>query len=354
VRKTGGFVLGMALWAGYANAQPPERLALDGAVSISQWAGENAAASPDIIVDFTAAFRLGHGWQAYIRPWLRQPSTAPHDWDTTIYTAALQYERVGPVSTRVDLGYIVSPIGIGMLDMRPDANPTIMTHMAYVIPMPSFETGVPSSLPIASSYPLGGQLTTSTRRWDARAAVLTTPPNRRYVLYASSPNPPSRPAIVVGGGITPRTGLRIGVGYATGQYATASEIVAPADASRALHMFSAETEFAFGYTKLSGEFTHDTIEVAEGTTTATEWFVQGTQTLTPRWFTAARHEGANAPASRITAGQRSSLRMTELTAGYRLTNDFTLRASLASRKTYYSPDPDRQFGLSIVWARRWR
>jgi hypothetical protein len=344
----------MVLWVSHAGAQPPERLAVDSAVSISQWAGENAAASPDIIIDFTAAFRIGHGWQAYIRPWFRQPSTAPHDWDTTIYTAALQYERTGRVSTRVDLGYILSPIGIGMLDMRPDANPTIMAHMAYLIPMPSFDAGAPASLPIASSYPLGAQVTTSSRWWDLRTAVMTTPPNRRYVLYGATPNPAARPALVVGGGITPRTGLRVGAGYATGPYATAAEIAGPASAARSLHMFSAETEFAFGYTKLSAEFTHDTIDVASGTTTATEWFVQGLQTLSPRWFTAARHEGANGPASRITGGERSSLRMTELTAGYRVSNDFTVRASLASRKTYYSPEPDHQVGFSLVWARRWR
>jgi len=353
VRK-GCLVVGLMLWAGLAGAQPAERVAVDSAVSISQWAGDNAATSPDIVIDFTAAFRIGHGWQAYLRPWFRQPSTTPHTWDTTIYTAALQYQRSGRVSTRVDLGYIVSPIGIGMLDMRPDVNPTIMTHMAYVVPMPTFDAGVPASLPIASSYPLGGQATLSARRWDARAAVLTTPPNRRYVLYASAPNPVPRPTIVVGGGVTPRTGLRFGVGYATGQYATADEVVAPAFTARSLHMLSAETEFAFGYTKISGEVTHDTLEIANGTTTATEWFVQGLQTLTPRWFTAARHERADAPASRFTAGERSSLRMSEFTVGYRLTNEFTGRASLASKKTYYSLDADRQIGFSLVWARRWR
>ena len=101
--------------------------------------------------------------------------------------------RAGRIATRVDLGYILSPIGLGMLDMRPDTNPMIMTHLSYLVPMPSFDAGVPAALPIASSYPLGGQLTASTTKWDARAAVVASPPNRSYVLYASSPNPEPHP-----------------------------------------------------------------------------------------------------------------------------------------------------------------
>ena len=30
-----------------------------------------------------------------------------------------------------------------MLDMRPDTNPVIMSHLSYLIPMPVFEAGVP-------------------------------------------------------------------------------------------------------------------------------------------------------------------------------------------------------------------
>ena len=97
--------------------------------------------------------------------------------------------RSGPLSTRVDLGYILSPIGLGLLDMRPDTNPNVMTHLSYVVPMPSFDSGAPAALPIASSYPLGGQVTLSTTKWDARAAVVSAPPNRSFVLGSSSPIP---------------------------------------------------------------------------------------------------------------------------------------------------------------------
>ncbi len=340
--------------ASIVSAQSEDRIAIDSAIGISHFFDQATPPDgPDIIIDVTAAVRLGAGWVAYVRPWFRQPSSSAQPFAKTIYQAALQYERSGRISTRVDLGYILSPIGLGMLDMRPDTNPLVMPHLAYLVPMPGFETGVPGSLPIASSYPLGGQVTASTRKWDARAAVMASPPNRNYVLGAANPNPPVSPTLIVGGGVTPRTGLRFGLGYATGNYATASEVTAATAGSRGLRMLSAEAEFAFGFTKVSGELTHDYLEMGTGEATATQWFVQGVQTLAPRWFAAVRHEGVDAP-PRAPGGDRPTLRTSEASVGYRLTNEFTIRGSFASRKTYFSLDPDRQVGLQLVWARRWR
>ena len=100
------------------------------------------------------------------------------------------------------------------MDMRPDTNPVTMTHLSYVIPMPAFDPGAPASLPIASSYPLGGVFTASASHWDARAGLIASPPNRGYVLNSASANPGMRPFSVVGGGLTPRTGVRIGASTA--------------------------------------------------------------------------------------------------------------------------------------------
>ena len=77
-----------------------------------------------MIVDVSLAVRLVDRWQAYVRPWFRLPRpstpTAPvPDWDKEIYQAGLRYERHGPLSTRIDLGYILSPIGLGIFDTRP-------------------------------------------------------------------------------------------------------------------------------------------------------------------------------------------------------------------------------------------
>jgi hypothetical protein len=321
-------------------------------MSVSRFVGQHAANQPDVVIDVTATARLGKGWVGYARPWFRRASTDPYAISHEIYQAALQYQRSGPISTRVDLGYIASPIGLGLLDMRPDTNPNIMTHMSYVVPMPSFDTGAPSSLPIASSYPLGGQVTLSTTKWDARAGVVATPPNRSFVLGASNPNPRSQPTYVGGGGISPRSGLRIGLAYATGVYASTTELTRPPSTDRHLDMVSFEGEYAFGYTRLTGELTHDRIETAAGHGAASQWFLQGVQTISPRWFVAARHEGANAP-PRSATGAPPTLRISEVTGGFRLSTDFTLRTAVVRRKTYFSTVNDWQVGASLVWARRW-
>jgi hypothetical protein len=327
-------------------------VSVDGAISVNRFFGQNAADQPDVVVDITATARLGKGWVGYARPWFRRASTDPYAFSHEIYQAALQYQKSGPISTRMDLGYIASPIGLGLLDMRADTNPNIMTHLSYVVPMPSFDSGVPSALPIASSYPLGGQLTLSTTKWDARAAIVAAPPNRSYILGAPNPNPRTRPTYVGGGGLSPRSGVRIGLAYATGVYATTNELTRPPSIERNLDMVSLEGEYAFGYTRLTGEITRDRIETAAGHSAASEWFIQGVQTISPRWFVAARHEGANAPPG--TADKPlPTLRVSELTAGFRLSTDFTIRTAVVRRKTYFSLANDWQAGASLVWARRW-
>ena len=335
-----------------ALAQQVAPVSIDSAVSINRFVGQHAADQPDIVVDITATARFGKGWVGYARPWFRRASTAPYAVSREIYQAALQYQRSGPISARVDLGYITSPIGLGLLDMRPDTNPNVMTHLSYVVPMPSFDTGAPSALPIASSYPPGGQLTLSTTKWDARAAVVGAPPNRSYVLGSSSPNPRTRPTYVGGGGFSPRSGLRIGLAYATGVYATTSELTRPPSTDRHLDMVALEGEYAFGYTRLTGEFTYDAIETGSGDAVASEWFIQGAHTLSPRWFIAARHEGANAP-PRSVDKPAPTLRMTEFTSGFRASTDFTIRTAVLRRKTYFGSVHDWQVGASLVWARRW-
>lgn len=351
-RRTIGAVGAFALWSATPALAQVAPVSVDSAVSISRFAGQHAANQPDIVVDITATARLGKGWVGYARPWFRRASTAPYDVSREVYQAALEYQRSGPISTRVNLGYILSPIGLGLLDMRPDTNPTIMTHLSYVVPMPSFDAGAPSALPIASSYPLGGQATFSTTKWDVRGAVVASPPNRSFVLGGSSPNPRTRPTYVGGGGISPISGLRLGLAYATGIYATTNELTKPPSTDRHLDMVAFEGEYAFGYTKLSGEFTNDRLETGAGHVVAREWFVQGVQTLTPRWFVAARHEGANAP-PRTSSQPSPTLRVTELTGGFRMSKDFTLRSDVIRRKTYFGAVNDWQIGASLVWARRW-
>jgi hypothetical protein len=336
-----------------ASAQTLARFSVDSAVAADQFAGQTAADRPNIVVDITATVRLGEGWVAYVRPWFRQPRAT--GWQKEIYQAAVQHERTGPISTRVDLGYIVSPIGLGMMDTRPGVNPTILPHFSYITAMPAFDPGAPRVQPIAAGYPLGAQFTASTTRWDARGALVAAPPNRTFVLNAGVPNPKGRPVFVVGGGVTPVIGLRLGAAFAIGEYVLGSELAAASRAGRQLRMVSFEGEYAFGFTKLSGELTRDALETGVGSETAYAWFVQGVHTLAPRWFVAARQEGTSAPPLRtgIVPGTRTTLQVVETTVGFRVARELTLRSSFFARKLFTRRDWDQQVGASIVWAHRW-
>lgn len=353
---------GVFLAAAPAFAQDSARFAVDSVLSIDAFAGEHVSNRPQLIVDVSVGMRLSERVQLHIRPWFRLPrpnvpgGPVP-DWSKELYSAGLRYERPAGergLATRVDFGYNVSPIGLGVIDTRPSLNPTIAPHISYISPMPVFDVTVPRVSAISQSYPLGGQLTVSSAHWDARVAVINAAPTRNYAVGRPT-NPRQTPAYIAGGGVTPLTGLRLGISFAQGKYATADEVTGPRAAARSVTIVGGEGEYAFGYTKLSGEIVGSRFERTAGTAVAYEWFVQGQQTLTPRWFIAARHESTFAP-ELITptfAGERSRLAMFETTAGFRVTPEVTLRSSYYTRRSYAVPAWDHQVAVSAVWARKW-
>jgi hypothetical protein len=335
------------------------RFSLDSVIGVDEFGGENVSDRAQIVIDVSAAVRLGDNWQLYIRPWFRlprpsSPTAAVPPWEKELYQAGVRYERPGAIATRVDAGYILSPFGLGLLDSRQNLNPTIVPHLAYVVPMPSFDATGPRVSAVAASYPLGAQLTLSTNIWDARAAVINSAPTRVYEV-GSPTNPRQTPVLVAGGGITPFTGFRLGASFAHGDYATADEISQPGVTGRAVTMVGGEGELAFGYTKIRGEMIRSAFETSGPTAVAREWFVQGVQTLSPRWFVAARQEGTSAPplVNGIAIGQRTDFKTVEATAGFRVTPDVTLRGSYYAREFYGATSWDNQAAVSLVWARRW-
>jgi hypothetical protein len=337
-----------------AAAQPLSRASIDSVAMVDLFAGDGTTGRPDSSVDISSVVRLGAGWHVHVRPWFFRSSTMD-SWNKEIYQAAVRYERHGPVAVRVEGGYIASPIGLGMLDMRADINPTIQSHLSYFVPLLPFDRGAPSIRPIAASYPLGALTTLSTRWWDARAAIVNSAPSRRYALNARSGNPRATPVFIAGGGITPRAGLRIGASMASGQYATAGEVGDAIGGSRDLLMWTAEGEYAIGYTKLAAEVTRERFSRADGRSHAATWFVQATHTLSPRWFVAGRHEAIHAPAPYFApAGTPGpSFRTSEATAGYRLTRELILRTSLTGTRGYTASSTDLRVGAQLVWSRRW-
>src|SRR4029077_13475748 len=101
---------------------------LDTTVGFDLFRGDNVSDRPQVIVDIIGTVQLGDRWQVQVRPWFRLPRPSPPTapvppWDIEFYQASLRYERAGTIATRVDAGYIASPVGLGLFDANPKANP---------------------------------------------------------------------------------------------------------------------------------------------------------------------------------------------------------------------------------------
>lgn len=338
-----------------ASAQQLSRVSLDSVGAVDLFRGDGTTGDPGASVDISSVIRIGGGWAVHVRPWFFKSSAQNSEWSKEIYQAAVRYERPGTTSIRLDAGYIASPIGLGMLDMRADINPTIQSHMSYFMPLMPFDRAAPTVGAITASYPLGANVTASTTRWDARMALVNSAPTRRSALNSARGNPDPTPVVIAGAGVTPVTGLRLGTSFAAGRYATASEVNDPTGAARQLRMWTAEGEYAFGYTKLAAEYTRERFDRGVARDTAWTWFAQAAQTLSPRWFAAARYEAISTPPLAVsTAGAtRRSFGTAEGTLGYRVTPDLTLRGSVATRRGYTATSTDQRVGVQVVWSRRW-
>jgi hypothetical protein len=225
--------------------------------------------------------------------------------------------------------------------------------VAYFAPLPAFDRGAPRVGAISATYPLGAEVSVSGGKWDARGAVVNSAPTRIFEI-GERPYPPSTAFFEAGAGITPIIGLRIGASFAGGDYVSRNELPA-GSAARSMRQAGVEAEFAFRYTKVSAELVRDAFDTSGARAEAYEWFAQAMQTVAPRWFVAGRTEGVSAPGLQTSLGTtpRTIFRTAEGTVGFRLTPEFTLRASIVGRKAFARDDWDRQVGASIVWARRW-
>jgi hypothetical protein len=324
--------------------------ALDTAASVDQtrtFSGDNTSGA---ILDAEMSVGFGAGFEGMIRPWAQRLATG--EWNKQIWIAAIRYQRPGPIGLRVDAGLIPSPIGLSNLMLRPQLNPMVSLPASLFTPLPAIEAGGPRTTLLGAVYAFGGAATISGKHWDARAAVIDTSPLRTRRIFSST-NPPRFDNVVIGGGVTPFVGFRVGASVTHGGWQRANESPTVTE-NRDATIVTVESEFSFRYTKLLGEWVRDTFETSGGNRVASGWYVQGQQTLTPRWFVAGRVERMSAPAfTPFSTIEQQRLYGVEETIGFRLSPELTIRADHRARRGFGRPEFDHQASISLVWWKRW-
>ena len=328
----------------------PSPVAVDTAASFDQTRTFDGANSTGVIVDSEMSVGIGAGFEGMLRPWAMRQASG--EWNKQVWIAAVRYTRPGPIGLRVDAGLIPSPIGLSNLMLRPQLNPTVSLPASLFTPLPVTEVGAPRATLLGAVYAFGTSATVSGEHWDARAAIIDTSPLRTRRIFAST-NPPRFENVVIGGGVTPFVGLRVGASVTHGGWQRANETPTITE-NRDATIVTIETEFSFRYTKLLAEFVRDTMETSAEDTVANGWYVQGQQTLTPRWYVAGRVERMSAPAlTPLLTLNEQHLNNVEETVGFRLTPELTLRADHRARQSFGRPGFDHQIALSAVWWKRW-
>jgi hypothetical protein len=332
----------------FAQEARPSVLAIDTVAAVEEVADDSGNFVGNLTFDAVVSAELGRGFEALVRPIAQRRNG---EWNRQIWLAAIRYGRQGTVALRVDAGLITPPVGLANLTLRPHENPTISQPSSLFSSLPAVEYRGPRTTLMGAAYPFGAQVTVSGLRWDARAAVIDTSPLRPREVFAET-NPPRFANVVIGGGITPVVGVRAGASATRGKWRRASELPL-GTADRSATLVTVEVELAFRYTELSAEWVRDALETEQGTQVASGWFVQGQQTLTPRWFAAGRVERISTLAALPEGFAERRLSGVEATLGYRLTPEITVRIGHRARRGFGRPGYSQQGAVSIVWWRRW-
>jgi len=338
----------LAPTAALAQQARPSVLAIDTTAAVDPAVDDTGNVETGVVLDAVVSVDLGRGFEGIVRPIVQR--SASGGWEGKFWVATLRYERPGPVGLRIDGGLISSPVGLANLTLRPHLNPNISQPASLFTELPPLDLGGAGTILLGAIYPLGAQVTVSGPHWDARAAIIDKSPIRTDLPVHA----PRFTNVVIGGGVTPVVGLRVGTSVTRGGWQRAGErpfITADRDAT----IVTVESEFSFRYTKLSGEWVRDAGETSAGDRVASGWFVQGQQTLAPHWFVAGRVERMSSPAALATGAVPLTFAGVEETLGFRVTPDITLRAGHRARRPFAigRPGYTHQATVSIVWWKRW-
>ena len=328
------------------------RIAFDVVAAADGDGGSEVTRKPTVWLDAFAAIRLADGFDLRTRPVVFRRSF-DGEWRAQFYELALRYERPGNVGWRVELGHFSSPVGLSILENRPDRNPVVSPHSTLYLPIPRIEPGTPMTFLLAASYPLGARITVSGAKWDARGAVTDSSAIRGRPFFGDN-KPPRMANVMVGGGFTPHIGLRFGGAVSYGPYAAAAEVRDQSRGDRMAALVQLESEWSFRHTRLAGEFLWTKRELAQTDARVDGGWIEATQTLSPRLFAAVRYDEQwtrwRVPPD--TAQREAPYRRVETALGFRVTPELTLRGSYMTRNGYVVTFWDDQFLASIVYARK--
>jgi len=318
-------------------------VAFDTVAGVQDYFDDNGTWKTQLIIDPFGTVEVAPRLQLSIRPLIWHVMTGK--WEVYVPQASIRYEFEKGSKWRLEAGKFTSPIGLGMTENRASVNDgVIWWHRGYYSYLPAIGSGAAPHALISSIYPIGVQANTSSKHWDARVAFI----DRAPADFFHTEHPPFRPNGVVGGGISPRQGMRIGAATAWGRSGDAN-------VSDPYALLNVEGEYAFGYTKISGEWTRDRFDAPTGGREARGATLQVKQTLTPRLFAHTRGTVITSPVTVVATGEvrdRTSW-YTDTTVGYLVNAETTVRLAHSAIRKWNVPAVDHQVGVSIVWAKRW-
>jgi hypothetical protein len=313
-----------------------------------------AADDPFVFLDLSTTVRVNDKLDVIVRPWARRLPGG--DWDLLFYQAQIRYQPAERV--RLDAGIISSPLGLGTLELRQDLNPLVGSPFYYFGRLPLFDGQSDRVQILAGGYPIGAVLSASGSWWDARTGITDGTPARYRKIFARN-NPDPAAQFIAGGGVTPAPGLRFGAGFAHGPYRRAEDadyyglpetaVIADGNAT----VFNLEAEYAFRYTRLTAEWVRDEFDSPSSPAVSRGLYLQGVQTITPRIFAASRFTHASTPALVRGSRVRQTRNSLEISAGYRLTPELTLKGGYEAARAYGVAAWTHAAVGSVVWAKRW-
>ena len=327
-----------------AEAQGARRVAIDTVTGVQDFFREARDWPTQVVLDTFVSAEPYPGFEVSLRPKLWRVNG---DWKPLLDQASIQYEFRKGSNWRIEAGRFPSIIGLGMIENRPDLNAgVIWWHRPYYMPVPSLGVDMPRVSLISTVYPVGVAVSTSGDHWDARGSLVDRSPVEFWTgdaLASRSPN------LILGAGVSPRQGLRFGVAGAAGTLAPA----AAAHPGSRYRMLNVEADYAFGYARVSGEWTRDRFETPGGVRIVKGLTAQVQYTLTPRLFLHSRATTIQAPDAGASVVIDRTYRAVDTTLGYRLDADLTARVAYTAARSFGATQTDHQIGMSLIWAKRW-